>query len=529
MKKCYTLLLLSFLYAGAQAQIPEPTILFMEPRHGSGIDQINRRVHETFDGGFIVGISTSSKNGEFANYCTNTTYKTVLNKYKPDGYALEWKKCYGDEGNSDSSFGYLFPKPDGSFIVGGATGLSVPPTGSDFLIRKEDASGNILWGSKRYGGSAGEHFRDMIATTDGGYIAVLESNSNDGDVGSHYGSQFTFDIWILKVDSNGNKVWSTVLGGSQDERPTCVIPIPGGGCYVLAYTLSNNFDCITNHGNADVFVARLDSNGNKLWTKCFGGSGWDGSRLKATSVWGIPDGRGGAFITASTNSTDGDVIGLIGKGDFWLLNIDSAGIIAWGKCYGGPNTDEFPQTICKATDGSIWIGGTSTNQDGQVAYHYGGYDGWLVHTDDVGNFLSATVFGGPNTDEINLLQPLNDGLILVGGTYWAAGGTVPDTFAGGTSDVFLARVAPWTTYVSEQEFINDKIIAYPNPANTTLYISLKYSTRVRNLSIYDVLGKRVYKNSTIPDSIDVANWPGGIYNVQVKTAKETYSTKIIIQ
>ncbi|WP_144603928.1 T9SS type A sorting domain-containing protein [Algoriphagus algorifonticola] len=516
MKKIYVFLLL-LIANGIYAQIPEPVILYMEPKHGEGTEQIHNRAYPTFDGNFFIGIGTASQTGDFQNFCLGQKNKVVYTKYKADGYSIEWTDCYSD------GFGIIDRLPNGEKILFGNMG-------NDFQLRKDDANGSTIW-TKQYGGSAGELFKDIISTDDGGYIAVFQTNSNDGDVGSHYGNQFTMDIWVMKVDSNGDKVWSTVLGGSQDERPTCIVPVPGGGCYVLAYTLSNDNDCITNHGNADVFVARLDKNGNKSWAKCFGGTGDDGARSTGIpSAWGVPDGKGGVLIATTTYSADGDITDHLGKADFWLLNIDSSNNILMNVCYGGLNSDEHAQTICKASDGSLWMGGTSIgNSGGQVDKNYGGYDGWLVHTDGIGNFLSAKVFGGPNTDEITMLQPLNNGLVLVGGTYWAAGGTVPDTFAGGATDVFLARIAPWTTHIHEEgQIVNGKLFVYPNPTNTIVHIQLNGTTKVRNVSIYDISGKRIYRSNSMPDSIDVKDWSSGIYTVEAKTTEEIFSTKIII-
>ena len=395
------------------------------------------------------------------------------------------------------------------------------------MIKKEDANSATLW-TKVYGGSGGELLRDMAATNDGGYIMLGVSNSNDGDVGFHYGGQFNEDIWALKLDSSGNKVWSTIIGGTGDENVHCVVPTQNGGCYIVGYTQSSDHDCISNHGLNDVLVVRLDSAGNKVWTKCFGGTASDGIQ----KGWAVDNGKGGIVFATTTRSSDGNVTSHIGAADFWVVNIDSTGVILWDKCYGSTGY-ESASSICIADDHTIWVAGESGAQGGQVDTGYGLTDAWIIHTDSVGNLLSAKVLGASDLDQATVLHPLAGGAVMVGGVYYApgpVGGEFPSTWFGNT-DVFLARLAPWTTDIVDPMLSEIHMDIYPNPATTTLTVKPRDSRTDYSITMISISGSRVYSKINLigQTTIDVSAFTSGVYYLQTtsKSGKK-FSKSVLI-
>ncbi|MBS1584730.1 MAG: hypothetical protein JSS82_04225, partial [Bacteroidetes bacterium] len=223
MKSLITILLCLWTFSIDAQQVP--ALLSIEGIGGNSYDQISSRVVPTSDGGFILALYTSSTTGDIL--CDTTPVPSVFKKYNSDVTILEWTRCH--TGVADSSFDYLFPTIGGNFVLGGH---SFTNTDQDFLLRKETAVGNPIWGNKKYGGSGGEILEDMLATSDGGYVMFGTTNSSDGDVGFHHGNVFNDDLWVLKVDSNGNKLWGTVLGGTADERAYALATAPGNGVYV---------------------------------------------------------------------------------------------------------------------------------------------------------------------------------------------------------------------------------------------------------------------------------------------------------
>ncbi len=152
---------------------------------------------------------------------------------------------------------------------------------SEFLIHKENSIGTVIW-SKSFGDGADAILRSMTATDDGNYIMLGEINDTDDDFTIHYGSSGNADIAVIKIDSEGNKLWSKVLGGTGYQWAACVVPAFGGGCFVIGTTNSNDYDCSGNHGgnsgSNDAYLAKLDGNGNLIWHKDLGGIGIDGGK-----------------------------------------------------------------------------------------------------------------------------------------------------------------------------------------------------------------------------------------------------------
>lgn len=96
----------------------------------------------------------------------------------------------------------------------------------DFWIVKANASGNKVW-DRAFGGGATEVLLSMAATTDGGFLAVGYSNScTSGNMTT--ASHGDFDYWLVKVDSPGNKVWDRSYGGSDRDLPTTVVSTSDG-------------------------------------------------------------------------------------------------------------------------------------------------------------------------------------------------------------------------------------------------------------------------------------------------------------
>jgi hypothetical protein len=501
------LLLLLTLYLRAQ----QPAILSMEGIGGNGYEFIFPHVTKTTDNGGIIWLKTTSDQGSGNIYSqcnqTSNNRSTIFRKYTSTG-DIEWEKCY-PYFTQDSEFVFLNPIVNGDYIL---VGRDNSPD-RQFLIRREDAAGSIIWGSKSYGGSGGDLLVDVKATADGGYLLVGETNSNDGDVGFHYGSMFSLDIWLVKLDSNGNKLWSTVIGGTDDEYPFCIVP-GEDGCYILGRTLSTDYDCISNHGGMDILVARIDDSGQILWTKCYGGSSNDGYE----GGWAINHGDKGLLISTDISSGDGDVSIHFGNHDIWLASIDSNSILSWEKSFGTAGL-EVASAMDKSTDGTVWIAGQSA------------LSAWVVHTDSFGNLLNSKLLNGNGSCEGKLILPLAGGVVLTGGTYDApgpGGGEFPDFFHG-LYDVFLTKFAPWTTSIDAAQK-KSGITIYPNPAETDLQIGLgEYQG---SLEIRDITGKLVYKEKEVKSSshLDVGDWGRGAYYLQVvSTSGEAFYRLIVLQ
>ncbi len=186
---------------------------------------------------------------------------------------------------------------------------------------------DILW-QKCLGGSDSDYAYSISNTPDNGFIIAGSTNSTDGQVSGNHGG---YDAWIVKLDSAGNIMWSHCYGGSKNDTAYWVEPTRDGGYIFVGSTSSNDGDVTGNHGGADAWMVKLDSAGNILWQKLFGGSADDQFKcIKQTT-------DGGYVVLGRTSSIDGDLAGLTTScaadhscGNFrWKAKFDPSGNVLW--------------------------------------------------------------------------------------------------------------------------------------------------------------------------------------------------------
>jgi hypothetical protein len=259
-----------------------------------------------------------------------------------------WQKQMG---GLRTAYQSIVASPDGGTVSVGYTFTA--NRGTDLTVVKFDGNGNVVW-NKTYGGSSSDFAYRIINTADGGFLVTGDTFSKDGDVKSNKGG---FDSWVIKLDANGNLVWEKTFGGAKDDIYTAVTACPDGGYILLLSTNSNNSgDVPINHGgndSYDILGIKIDANGNKVWSKTFGGS----SDEEISSA--ISDTDGGCILVGYTTSTDGDVVGRSGtKSDMWVLKLTKDGQIGWQAALGGSGVD-VGNSIARLPNGNVIIGGNS--------------------------------------------------------------------------------------------------------------------------------------------------------------------------
>ena len=147
------------------------------------------------------------------------------------------------------------------------------------------------WSQDTWVKTIGGRYRDfgesVTATSDGGIVLMGRSESDDGDFkGVYKGGQ---DIFVIKLDTNGKVLWKKVFGGSERDEGFSITTTGDGGILITGTTHSNDGDFEgMEKGSSDIFVIRLDRDGKVLWKKTYGGSEYDhGSSITTTSDGGI--------------------------------------------------------------------------------------------------------------------------------------------------------------------------------------------------------------------------------------------------
>ena len=263
------------------------------------------------------------------------------------------------------------------------------------------------------GGSLLDDLRSIQQTVDGGYI--LGGFSSSGIFADKTENSFgLIDYWIVKIDSNGLIKWQNTIGGGSNDYLNSIELTSDGGYIIGGYSLSNISGSKTenNLGSWDYWIVKTDSLGNIQWQNTIGGSNWDYlTSIKQTTDGGYILG-GHSFSNTSgdkTENTNGD-------NDFWIVKVDSIGIIQWQNTIGGSKDDQLA-SIVQTSDGGYIIGGFSeSNISGDKTENcLGSTDYWIVKTNATGNILWQNTIGGNGGDLLYSLEKTSDGGFILGG------------------------------------------------------------------------------------------------------------------
>lgn len=342
---------------------------------------------QTTDGGYIFCSSTQSNDGDVTG--NHGGMDVWIVKLSAVGI-IQWQKCFGGT-NWDYGSTIMQISGGGYIFSGLATSNDGDVSGNhgsfDGWVVKLDALGNIIW-QKCYGGDSFEYISQLRPTSDGGYIFIGDSESNDMSLNGNHGGR---DAWIVKLDPSGNMQWQNLLGGTLEEQGIWVSQTVDYGFLLSIDTNSTDGQVTGNHGGQDGWLVKLNVSGTILWQKCFGGTGDDSLGLvEATS-------DGGYFFGGSSSSIDGDVTSNHGGRDIWMGKLNAGLTIQWQKSLGGSG-DEFGGAIPLA-DGSYMAIGNTESYYGDIVFNHGGVDMFLIKMSSnlaTENFASNTITTYPN-------------------------------------------------------------------------------------------------------------------------------------
>ena len=343
---------------------------------------------------------------------------------------IEWTKALG--GTASEYAQDVVQASDGGYVVVGQTAsnnqqVSGNHGADDVWVVKLDTSGNLEW-QKCYGGSSSEEGNAIRNTSDGGYIIAGAAASSNGDVSGGQGSN---DFWVLKISSTGAVQWQKCLGGSAFEWAEDIQQTTDGGYIVAGSTYSNNGDVSGNHGGEDAWVVKLDASGNIQWQRCLGGSATDTTRSLALTQ------DGGCVLLGITTSNNGDVSGNHGGNDFFVSKLSQAGAVEWTKALGGTGSDIGQSVLQTATGKYIVVGSTGSN-NGNVSGNHGAIDVWMAQLDAAGTVEWQKCFGGSGSDIGRFVQPTSDGGYVIAGDSSSSNNDA--TNHNGNGDLWVVRV-----------------------------------------------------------------------------------------
>ena len=219
---------------------------------------------------------------------------------------------------------------------------------NDVYVVRTNGSGDTLW-TAAYGGSEIEAGRSIRETSDGGFIIT----------GTTKVSLFaTYDIYVMKINSNGDLLWSKSYGSPQNDWGMSIKETSDNGFILTGRTEINQLI-------PDIFLIKINSSGDTLWTRIYNGPDHDVSN----SVLEYMD--GGFILTGYTENFG------FGSSDILLMKTDSNGNMLWASVYGNTSHD-YGWMVQQASDSGFVIAASSADSTGY-------YDFAFLKTSATGN------------------------------------------------------------------------------------------------------------------------------------------------
>lgn len=470
---------------------------------------------------------------------------------------VKFENIYGGNGY-DYSYSVCQTFDIGYAIVGSTTSFGNGST--DAYLLKVDSLGVAQW-HKTFGGINIDQAYSIKETKDSGLVIAGFTNSigNGG-----------YDMYVIKTDKYGNTEWEKTYGGNNWDFAYSIDTASDGGYIITGGTYSFG------KGNEDMYLVKINSVGDTLWTKTFGGTNEDEARsVKQTS-------DGGYILTGFTKSLGNS------NGDIYTIKTNYLGDTLWTNKYGG-SMENIGYDILESNTGGYIIGGKTNNTGGS------NFNGITLQISSGGNYITSDIsFGGSDDDGIYSIAQSSDGrLAKVGYTYsYGSGLGTSDfflhifnassaflngpTFGGnkmekaycvnttkdggyiicGYSDsysildhiyliktdsngVSTGNINVVTTEITSITKSIGKLNLFPNPANDNVYLSIEPNSIRPDLplsvSIRDVLG-RIYSqelitntNKQVPLEINTEFLKNGIYIIHINSSAFSENIKLIVQ
>jgi hypothetical protein len=495
-------------------------------------------------------------------------------------------------------------------------------------IAKYDNAGNPIWAKSAWGYWHDEATSVAVDQSDNVYVAGWFSSPYiimDADT-LFNPSASTWDMFLIKLDSSGNIIWSKSFGGNNHDAIYAMTTDASGDIYITGTFASASVTfgafTLTNPSSNNSFIVKLDSNGNVLWAKSSVGIGWTKARsickdfsnniyvagdFSAPSItfdsivllntygpttglmffvkydsngnvqW-AKSGGNGSGSEANTLTTDSfnniyvagtygdtlimdsdtlihfDTSNVFNQNDIFIAKYNSNGNKLWIK-RGGGNTFNYVTSIVADNNSRLFLTGyyvsrlyvdsfslntqttyavfgtdTLLNPDSCFTSHY---DIFIAEYNSSGNALWSERIGGCTDDYGQSVSANSNGNVFLAGWFGDTIriGTTQLTSIG--SDLFLAKM--YLIMDNIEEHLNERALINlsPNPATSQLIID-NGKLIIENIEIYNVLGEKVYSrqpqtSNLKPQTVDVSQLPSGIYFLKVRGEKEERVVKFVKQ
>jgi len=287
----------------------------------------------------------------------------------------------------------------------------------DIIITKFDSKGGISW-SKTYGTVLDE--RNYLGS---GNQKIIQLSNGDFVIEGYTNFSGTWKALLIRIDSSGNLLWAKTYGGDKNDWARSVVSTSDGGFVVAGETTS--FGAV----NSDFLVFKVDSSGNISWARTFGGSGDDWANSVAQTS------EGGFIVSGATNSFG------VAKDDALIIKLSSSGDVQWAKTFGGIDVDwAFP--LIQTSDGGFAVAGETGS------FGAGNSDFFITKIDPSGTALWTKTYGGADNEwAFSIVQTSDGDFILTGGTM---------SYGSGGIDCLIMKTSPTGDLIWAKTFGGNK-------------------------------------------------------------------------
>ena len=446
----------------------------------------------------------------------------------------------------------------GDYDIKGTSAFGFKMTG-DFDSSLPLVIDPVLSYSTYLGGNNADYGNSIAVDASGSaYVTGLTYSTDFPTLNPYQTDQADYDLFVTKLSSSGNSlIYSTYLGGSNEDRGYSIAVDGSGSAYVTGRTYSTDFPTLnpyqTDQSGADVFVTKLSSSGSSLiYSTYLGGDSWDEGYSIAV------DGSGSAYVTGYTLSTDFPTLNPIqtyqAYEDVFVTKLSSSGNSLVYSTYLGGSGEDKGHSIAVDGSGSAYVTGYTFSTDFptlnpyQTTFH-GVIDVFVTKLSSSGNSLVySTYLGGSSFDYGYSIAVDGSGSTYVTGyTYSTDFPTLnPYQTDQSNKNVFVTKLEPFSVGVEEYDIDNlpsdyNMSQSYPNPFNPTTTIEFNLPKRSNvTVKIYNLLGQQV--QSLVDQEFSVGNykvtWDGstsggghastGVYFYRIVTENFVETKKMVL-
>jgi hypothetical protein len=365
---------------------------------------------------------------------------------------LTWNTFLGSP-DQDEGFGLAVDAVGNVYVAGYSTATWGTPVSAhhgsfDAFLAKLDSNGNLVWNTF-IGGTGNEIATALAIDVAGNAYVTGYCNATFGSPLSAY-SGGTYDAFVAKLDANGMPLWNTFVGGGPDDRGNAIAVDLSGNVYLAGLSRGSWGTPVRSFsgGPYDAFAAKLDSSGALTWHTFLGSGGTDHGYAVAV------DAAGNIYVVGFSSATWGSPVrAYSGGAAAFAAKLDASGTLVWNTFLGGGN--DSGTGVAVDISGNVYVTGSSQHTwESPLRAHSGHQDGYAAKLDSNGTLIWNTFLGGGVVGDSTVVSAVvadGTGNVYVAGLSGATWGSPARAYSGG-SDAFAAQLdsngtLTWNTFL----------------------------------------------------------------------------------